>query len=112
MWTVAVPNCVGARHVAVVYSRPRRHIEEAVHVIIERLGLCERREAGNVIVATAPRSLDSWGEDIAIQLEDLGEATRVIYQTQPRWSTTLFDWGKGKRNLEGLMNGVDRLLSQ
>ena len=90
------------------YARPRRHLEEAVHVSLERLGYDERQDDNGDIVAVARPSLDSWGEDIVMEIAERGSTTSVRYSSQAGWQ--LFDWGKSRRNVEALAADVERRL--
>ena len=96
-------------HLESAYSRPRRHLEEAVHVALEELGYDERRDEDGNILAVAGIRWDSWGEEIQIQIDGDDAGTRVRYESVA--GNQLFDWGKSRRNVLDLSNEVERRLA-
>jgi len=92
----------------ITYDRPRRHLEEAVHVALEELGYDERRDDEGDILAVSGMSWASWGEEIAIQIAERGNSTCVRYESVA--DRQFFDWGKSRRNVRELSDEVERRL--
>ena len=98
-----------AAELELIYARPRRHIEEAIHVALEELGYDERRDEDGDILAMAAMSWDSWGEEILIEIEEADDGTWVRYESVA--GGQLFDWGKSRRNVQQLSEQVERRLT-
>ena len=53
----------------------------------------------------------SWGENVTISCQYLDDYhTRIHIESKPKLSTTLVDWGKGKRNIRNVLDAMKMVL--
>ncbi len=53
----------------------------------------------------------SWGENVTISCQYLDDYhTRIHIESKPKFSTTLVDWGKGKRNIRNVLDAIKMVL--
>lgn len=63
------------------------------------------------VILEAGTSLWSWGETVTISCLFLDEShTRVMITSVPNVSTTLVDWGKGKKNINNVLGTLRQVL--
>ncbi len=56
-------------------------------------------------------TLWSWGETVTVECVPVSpDTTDVIITSQPKLSTTLFDYGKGKRNIAKVYEAISQYL--
>jgi hypothetical protein len=54
----------------------------------------------------------TWGQRITLTFGQLGpDQTEIWAECKPKVSTTIIDWGQGKRDLRALLGAIDREIS-
>lgn len=70
-----------------------------------------RNDNSYTIFMNGSVSFWSWGEDVTIACEYLDNFnTRIHITSRPKLSTTLVDWGKGKRNINNVLDALRMVL--
>jgi hypothetical protein len=82
-------------------------VVDRVSHAMPRLRLVHLSAAG----ATLDRRMNSWtwGQRITLTFRQLGpDQTQLWAECKPKLSTTIIDWGQGKRDLRALLGAIDR----
>jgi DnaJ-domain-containing protein 1 len=87
-------------------------IKKALEVTHTRINQIEVRERRGVALATTGFSFWSWGEKIMVLAEDNGLHTIVRLLSKSSQTKVRRDWGKNRRNLDGIEAAMHRLVVQ
>lgn len=75
------------------------------------LKLVGNNDNSHTIFMEGSVSFWSWGENVTITCQYLDDYhTRIHIESKPKLSTTLVDWGKGKRNINNVLNAMKMVL--
>lgn len=81
--------------------------DAAFHTLHQAIGSITKPESLQVngwdVTATVGISMKSWGEHIAGRVLVGPGGTRVEVTSECRWKTTLFDYGKNRKNVESIL---------
>ena len=81
--------------------------DAAFRTLYEAIGSIAKPDSvqvdGWVVTATVGVNWKSWGEEVAGRVLTGPGGTRVEVTSQCRMKTTLFDYGKNRKNVEGVL---------
>ncbi len=87
-----------------VFDQCRQILEE------NQFKVKEVDESSGIIEAELGISWESWGEDITVEVESLGDGENLIKLTSTsKFPLTVFDWGKNNENVKNLLEDLRRL---
>lgn len=58
------------------------------------------------VEAVTGTSWNSWGDHVSVELRPDGNATEVVVRSRPRVATTLVDFGRGRKNVDSVVEGL------
>jgi hypothetical protein len=105
---VTVEGNAGNRaHTEVEFSGPlkialARAQEAALRIPRARL----RSSADEAVEVAVGMNLKSWGEVVRISARPRGERTLLHIESRSKLTITLADWGKNRRNVETVLEGL------
>lgn len=65
------------------------------------------QEDPNGLLIQAGLSIFTWGEDIAVRIQQNGSGTRVDAECQHKQRTAIADFGQSRRDLQKVLRGLD-----
>ncbi|MBX9244878.1 hypothetical protein ICW40_08645 [Actinotalea ferrariae] len=82
---------------------PPQQAEAAVYEAFNRAGLRDVSGGGGAMRGTAATSWLSWGETVTATIGHGPQGAVVQLHSASTLVTTLVDWGKNKKNVEGVL---------
>lgn len=58
------------------------------------------------VEVTVGMSFKSWGEVVRITAQEDGQMTRLYIESRSKVAMTLIDWGKNRRNVQTVLEGL------
>lgn len=89
---------------------PPEQAEAAVYEAFRRAGLDGIAGGGGVMRGTVGTSWLSWGETVSATIGHGPHGAVVQVRSESTLPTTLVDWGKNRKNVEGVVNHLRGLV--